>query len=307
MTIQQICLAVMIAEKGSVSAASLAMRISQPNASQALKKLEDELGYAIFRRAEGGMIPTERGYRFLEHAEKIRTACEAIRAGDDEKSVPRLRLGIMNYTPAAEAFVDFCEELRGENNADLTCVNVSPEDGARLLKERALDLIVSLQMKSTLPAAEKLCREYMLEMNMVAMVPVCVRVRRDHPLILSGELDGSAGGFRKLSRYPYVEYRDLEHILPAFVPAGGAPFGYTYKIYTDERESRLSIVGRTDAYTVGCAISAARAEQYGLAVVPIRNEKSSLVTFSRKGDLELPGVRRYMELLKKQLVDDDLV
>lgn len=301
MTFMQISLAVNVAAKGSISAAAQAMGVSQPNASLSVKKLEDELGYQIFKRVDGRMVPTEHGYLFLEHAESILKEKTAIQNISETGYIPKLRLGVMSYTPAVQAFIRFCNENTEAASADLMCLNVNTESGVRLLKERQLDFVAAICLKDALRQIEHLCRESRLEMLIWKEIAICARVRKNHPLIISGELDGSPEGFRKLHRYPYIEYLDMKDILPTLVPKDtGAPFGYSYAIYTDERESRMILMGSTDAYTIGCELSENRLNQYGLVSVPIGNERCTLITMNRKGDRKLPSVKRYMELLKEE-------
>lgn len=301
MTLQQLRLAVETADTNSVSRAAERMSVSQPNASQALKTLENELGFPIFRRGRGGITPTEEGTVFLEHARGILKETEAIRSISSGVSTPRLHVGIMNYTPVTNAFIRFCAENRSAAECDLSCVNVSPEEGAALLKEHTIDVMVTLQLKATMPIAEKLASQYRFRMTKHAEIPVCVNVRKGHPLLLSGVLDGSAKGFAQLNAYPYAEYRHLEHMTPGVGADTGTVFGCSYKIYADERETRLKLVGETNAYCVGCRQPAERLERFGITAVPIGSEKASLVTFLRRGDEDRASIRRFIELILEEL------
>ena len=44
---------------------------TQPNLSKAVKKLEADLGMAIFKRTPKGLLPTKQGADFLERARSI--------------------------------------------------------------------------------------------------------------------------------------------------------------------------------------------------------------------------------------------
>ena len=66
MTLLQINLIVEAASKNSVSAAAQELGIAQSNASQTIKKLEEELGFPIFRRTYNGIALTEEGHLFLK-------------------------------------------------------------------------------------------------------------------------------------------------------------------------------------------------------------------------------------------------
>lgn len=301
MTLQQLRLAIQIAAMGSISAAASKLEISQPNASLSLKKLEAELGYEIFNRSEGCVTPTENGYRFLDHASNILKEDEEIRSLVGIGVKPRLRLGTMNYTPAVDAFVEYCRENRDAADADLICINVSTSAAVSCLKNKTLDVIVSLQIKPTLPAIEKICKDNKFDIIKWRKIPICVRLRKDHPLIMSGEMDGSVGGFKKLGKYPCVDYMDMEHLHSLFTPFEGAGFPRSYPIRTDERDNRLRLVGETNAYVVGCAISKEKLDFYGLEQFLINDETATLVTVTRKGDHNLPGVSRYFEILEEIL------
>jgi LysR family transcriptional regulator, nitrogen assimilation regulatory protein len=60
-----------IAELGSVNRAADALGIAQPTLSQQLLRMEDEVGVKLFRRTTRGMVLTEAGRIFQEHAMRL--------------------------------------------------------------------------------------------------------------------------------------------------------------------------------------------------------------------------------------------
>jgi len=74
---------------GSINAAAKALNVSQPSLSKTLQHAEDQLGFKLFRRVRGRLIPTEEAHVvFRESSEvyaKIETlqqACRSLRNGD---------------------------------------------------------------------------------------------------------------------------------------------------------------------------------------------------------------------------------
>src|SRR6266699_4746285 len=88
---------VRIAELGSITRAAAHLRLAQPALTRHVQRLEEELGVALFTRANRGVRLTETGEKLLESATRIlrdveRTADE-IRAQDAHPS-GRIILGI---------------------------------------------------------------------------------------------------------------------------------------------------------------------------------------------------------------------
>lgn len=72
---------VAIARQGSLSKAAEGLFIAQPTATHRLKRLEDELGTALFDRRREGVVLTSAGERLLPHAvAAVRSAHEAMAA-----------------------------------------------------------------------------------------------------------------------------------------------------------------------------------------------------------------------------------
>ncbi len=63
-------------ELGSFSAAAEALRVSQPAVAEQIRKLEQALGAELFTRAARGVVPTEAGRAFAEHATRSLRALE---------------------------------------------------------------------------------------------------------------------------------------------------------------------------------------------------------------------------------------
>src|SRR5215210_3266781 len=76
-SLQQIRCFCAAVELGSFSAAAEALRVSQPAVAEQIRKLEQGLDVDLFVRAGRGVVPTEAGRAFAEHAAHSLRAVEA--------------------------------------------------------------------------------------------------------------------------------------------------------------------------------------------------------------------------------------
>ncbi len=92
-----------IAETGNFSRAAERLYLSQPSLSTGIKKLEQELGVALFERGGRRTVLTTAGRSFLEKAtiimEQYQAALHELKGFDDQ---PTLRLGALTTMRVAE-------------------------------------------------------------------------------------------------------------------------------------------------------------------------------------------------------------
>ena len=81
MTIQQLQYVLEISRTGSVSKAAKTLYLSQPNLSNAIKNLENELGITIFERTPMGMQLTASGMKLAKKATSIMADIQEITSG----------------------------------------------------------------------------------------------------------------------------------------------------------------------------------------------------------------------------------
>jgi DNA-binding transcriptional LysR family regulator len=80
MTLQQLHYVLATIEHGSFSAAAAALHLAQPSLSEQVRRLEAELGVALFQRVGRGLVPTEAGRALRPRAEAALAAVEQARA-----------------------------------------------------------------------------------------------------------------------------------------------------------------------------------------------------------------------------------
>src|ERR687895_100400 len=91
LSLQQIRCFCAALELGSFAAAAEALRVSQPAVAEQVRKLEQTLGAALFVRAGRGVVPTDAGRAFAEHATRSLRALED--AADSVGELSALRSG----------------------------------------------------------------------------------------------------------------------------------------------------------------------------------------------------------------------
>ena len=90
-SLQQIRCFCAAVELGSFTAAAAALRVTQPAVAEQVKRLERALGAELFVRAGRGVVPTEAGRAFAEHATRSLRAVEE--GADSVEELTALRTG----------------------------------------------------------------------------------------------------------------------------------------------------------------------------------------------------------------------
>src|SRR5918994_5075266 len=97
MTLQQLTYFLAAAEHGSFSAAAESLFLAQPSVSEQIRRLEAELGVALFARVGRGLALTEAGRLLRPHAE--RTVASAREAAESVRQVRDLSGGAAPLGP----------------------------------------------------------------------------------------------------------------------------------------------------------------------------------------------------------------
>lgn len=76
-SLEQLQAFVEVAKRGSVTKAARELAVTQPSLTRRLASLESTLGAPLFVRTRTGLVPTEAGDRFLDHAVRALASIEA--------------------------------------------------------------------------------------------------------------------------------------------------------------------------------------------------------------------------------------
>lgn len=111
-----------IEKSGSISQAAQNLFMAQPNLSKAIKDLEGELGYKIFKRTSSGVVATERGAEFLYHAKKAMEQIDEIEklAGKKNAENRKFKISIPRGSYIANGFTAFVAGLEMKEGLDIT-------------------------------------------------------------------------------------------------------------------------------------------------------------------------------------------
>ena len=107
---------------GSISQAAQNLYMAQPNLSKAIRELEKELGFPIFKRTAKGVRSTEAGTEFLYHARQIMEQVSAVerisqRIGTDKL---KYKISIPRGSYIVDGFTSFLSELELEKGMEVT-------------------------------------------------------------------------------------------------------------------------------------------------------------------------------------------
>lgn len=116
MTLQQLKYVIAIVDCGSISEAAKRLYVAQPSLSGAVKKLEEELGFAVFLRTPRGIALSADGAEFLGYARQVAEQAGLLEKRYLSKSAPRRMISVstQHYAFAVNAFVNLLKRAAAE-------------------------------------------------------------------------------------------------------------------------------------------------------------------------------------------------
>ncbi len=222
-----------IADTGSLHRAARQLGVAQPSLSTQLRRIEQELGGALFLRARTGCRPTPLGRLVLSRARPLVAEMRSLVAEARSAAVagPRLRVG----STASRALAGWLRRLRGGGQEPALHMDVSANTLLRMVAAGQLDVAFVHEVEGTplrIPAELRL--RVLLERE-----PQFVLLPADHPATTKTEVelydlagdrwmidpsvDGEWDGVRRMFRAAGVEPDVLHgdyHTASALVATG---------------------------------------------------------------------------------------
>lgn len=133
---------------GSLSRAAEALNISQPAASKALKSAEMRLGFTLFQRVHGKLLPTSEAITLFEKAQSIYQDLDNLRLlADNLARDPRAKITLgclpsLGLSLVPELVTDFYQQ---NSNLVMTLTTEHTETLVKKLDLREIDLALTLQ------------------------------------------------------------------------------------------------------------------------------------------------------------------
>lgn len=301
MTIFQLKMAIAVKECGSISNAAKELEVSQPNASNSIKLLENEIGFELFKRTKSGITVTEKGQEFLKHARRILSEHDSVMELKNHNEVYQLRLGSVNYRPAVVPFLKICEQHRDDKECDFKYFNVSIKEGIDELDKYNLDVVFVPIMKTQLAGLISICKKTHLTMIPICELPTSISVRKDHPAALDGRCKNMTFGSDAMKDFPYIAYRRQSDDFDATGFTDSDLVQYSYKMFVDEIDVRMKLLASTNAFSFGILNSHKFREQYGLVSFPVPGVSLEIYCIIRDTDSDRKEINEYISLLREEL------
>ena len=280
MTIQQIRYALEVKNRGSITKAAKALYTSQPNLSNSIKALEEELGFPIFFRTTSGMTLTEEGQRFFQHSKNLLWELESIQMLGSRSQMRRLHVSGTTYQTIDYAFFRFLLHYQEEESVDFQR-NVNSFLGTidELYRgESNLGILVLNQASAD--DVQHIAGNRGLEYRPLCRLPLAVQMSYDHPLMQEG-----AFRWDELRNYPFLDSSssvgDGLHGSSGLERLGFINSDKSIRI--DNPANRTEIVKRTKAYFIGCPLYTEGHLTNELAIVPIPNIQFEISYICQKG------------------------
>lgn len=143
---------------GSVSAAARALNVSQPSVSKMLRHAESLLGFPLFERTNGGLVPTEDAHTLFGDVKEIQDRVLALReAGRNLRRGSGGTLRILALPSLALEIVPMAvsQFLRTHPDVRFDLQTVHHDDLMRKLHERETDIAIAYEVPPAAPISQR--------------------------------------------------------------------------------------------------------------------------------------------------------
>ncbi len=305
MKTEQILLIIEISRQGSISKAAQKLFMAQPNASNAVYALEQELGYQILERTYNGVTFTPRGKKFLQYAYSIQRNLDNIYLLKQEEKKIRLFVATYAYSFAENAFVRFCKSYINSAktlNCSLTKIGTVKE-GMEMLINDIVDISLIVCRRELYGYFEAEFKQNNLHPIFLDYVSLYITLSENHPMACK-EADN------------LLEYVDYPCVSNAGLASNLAPpeveellRSVKMHIVMGPDEARLSLLESGNTFAISTPYPKKVLKEHGLVCRKIPNAERCMLLLVREEEYLNEELQNYIRIVREEIQKwlDDIV
>lgn len=303
MTIQQLQYILEVNRVGTITQAAKNLFVSHSSVSNAIRALEEELGFPVFDRSWQGAVPTRQGAKVLEHARLI---CEhqklILQTGQAQRTVC-IETGV--WSPLTYAFTLLAQQCRDDEDLSLCHQHkhfVAHGEG-KTSQDRVADFECDLYVDvfhagdPTLSMLGRFAFQRNLTRTVRAVLPGVVRIGPGHPLYHKENLT--------LQDFEQDTFIDTTRALVASSKMFGWKLGFPpHRILRAANSAdRNELVAVGLGFSLGAQMPRVLDERYGFRNIPVPELTYQVLSLTNTLSPDIPTVHQYLALLDDLLKD----
>lgn len=292
MNIQQLRYVVAIANSGTFREAAEKMYVSQPSLSIAVRDLEKELGFKIFRRTSSGTFLTRRGMEFYEKAQEVVKGFDVFQNqyASPEEEKKEFSISGQHYDFLPPLMTEFSTRYPENKNFRIfesTTVQILDEV-AQGHSELGIIYLNRQNTKGIMQRVDK------LGLEVVDLIPFQTHIylRKGHTLAKKKKLV-----MEDLAQLPTVRFTQEKdeylYYSENFVDTSSS----SQMFNVTDRATLNGILERTDAYATGSGFLDSQSVN-GITVIPLEDNLDNKMVYVKREEVDLsPVAEKFVEVM----------
>lgn len=280
MTLTQLKYVIIIAEKKSMNEAAKTLFIAQPSLSAAIKEIEEEIGIAIFKRSNKGVLVTQEGEEFIGYARQVVEQYALLETKYIDKANIKKKFGVstQHYTFAVNAFVEMVKQF-GMEEYEFAIRETKTYEVIQDVKNFKSEIGILYLNDFNLNVLSKLFSEYGLEFHPLLDCHIYVYMWNRHPLAYKEEIL-----LEELEEYPCLSFEQGDNNSFYFAEEVLSTYHYKKLIKANDRATLLNLMVGLNGYTLCSGIICEELNGSDYCAVKLKSDETMTIGYlARKG------------------------
>lgn len=267
MQIQQLTYFVAIAEQGSINKAAEKLFVTQPNLSEAISNLENELKVRIFNRTNKGVALTDEGKKLYQYARTIINQMELIQGLSEKEHAPVLSIASYPIITMGRLMAKFYNNYH-DNRVALKLVENRLQQVIESVEHGEAEIGFVMSNNVQVKELKHMLKFKNLQFHALGTDTWYANLGPNHPLYHASEVT-----MEQLLPHPFVRLPDdYFSNLSFYLEIDGVRLEqFKRVVYVNDSAAILSLLRSTDVVRLGPGLSAPDFAEYGIRTIPIRN------------------------------------
>lgn len=299
MTLTQLKYVITVAEENSMNEAAKKLFISQPSLSSAIKDIEEEIGFNVFKRSNKGVLVTPEGEEFIGYARQVVEQYTLLETKYIEKERVKKKFGVstQHYTFAVNAFIEMVKQF-GMEEYEFAIRETKTYEVIEDVRNFKSEIGILYLNEFNRNVLTKLFSEYGLEFHPILDCHIYVYMWKGHPLAGREEI-----ALEELEDYPCLSFEQGNNNSFYFAEEVLSTYHYKQLIKANDRATMLNLMVGLNGYTLCSGIICEDLNGSDYCAVKLKSEETMTigylarkgVTISALGQIYIDELAKYKE------------